>query len=179
MAGGACSGCIPYTGGLLSSTTPAILASATALLVYWAWGGWEWALLGLVVAAAQWGEQFEAGLVIATFAVNLLWLLLFQWTGDRRLFFCFAMQCAVQMMYLARGRTARPGLLGGGGLLALFLLIRIWQGASASVLAVELVVAVVILTGIRWPRVGSPGGWPERVVAGMLGSTLAFLGLAL
>ena len=161
--------------GSLKSGMPwfgiAVLAVAGAV------GGWEWAIICLIVLALL--PILEAGIlpVFATAGVGLFWLALFCWMGDRRLFFPYSMQYAVQLMCLLRGRVQWPSLTGAGVVVGVFTLIRIAQSASVQVLAVELVIAALVLwcaltvydTGTRGPVM--------RVIAAALGSVLAFAGL--
>ncbi len=142
-------------------------------------GGWEWALMCLIVLVSLWRIEFGVVSVLATVGFSFFWLALYSWTGDRRLFFPYSMQFAVQMGYLLRGRVNHPAIVGGGVLVAVFAAIRTAQLASVGVLIVELVVAAAILvitvhTGGRGSRAAS-----VRVIAGALGSLLAFGGLAL
>jgi hypothetical protein len=103
---------------------------------------------------------------------SLIWLTLYCWTGDRRLFFPYAMQFAAQAAYLTRGRLAAGTIIGA------FLLIRVWQAASFGVLAFEFVTALVIgLFVERIYALSGEGTW-VRVTAAAIGSTLAFASLA-
>ncbi len=134
-------------------------------------GGWPWAAIAAAGCCWLIGSRFDARSVLLTACLSLVWLALFLLTGDRRLFFPFAIQFAMQA-----GFARRAGSLT---IVGLFLLIRIAQGASLHVLAVELAVAAVVvaislgayrLAGQSW---GSRLGW-----AGF-GSVLAFLGLSI
>lgn len=135
------------------------------------YGGWEWALLSVLVLIAVWRADLPLVAMLATMGVSYFWLGAFHWTGDRRLFFPYAMQFAVQMPELMRGRVRHPIVVGGGGTIAVFLLIRVIQSASASVLVVELVIAASILALAAMVR--------TRVLAGVIASTLAFAALAI
>jgi hypothetical protein len=83
------------------------------------------------------------------------WLLAFVVTGNRELFFCFAMTLAAHATVLFTGRVTESGGTvrwrsgaAAGGLLALaFLSFRVAQNATLKVLAVEAAVAIAILTG--------------------------------
>lgn len=155
-----------------------ILISLIAVAAAAFYGGWEWALLSLVVVTLC-RLRSNSLSILATIGVSALWLAIFHSTGDRRLFFPFAIQFAVQMPYLLKDRVARPVLVGGGGMIAIFMLIRISQSATVSVLLVELVVAVIVLALVQQIIPPSASGAKARMLAGMLGSTLAFAGLVL
>ena len=162
----------------MANLTGVIALAAAAL-----YGGWEWALVCLIVLVALW--RFESGVlpVLATVGVSFFWLALFHWTGDRRLFFPYSMQFAVQMACLLRGRMAKPAIVGGGSIVLVFTVIRISQSATAAVLIVELAVAGTALALAFALALHAYGrGSREasvRVIAGALGSGLAFAGLAI
>ncbi len=143
--------------------TAAIALGAGALC-----GGWEWTLVCLIVMPAVWRGDSRAIAVLGAVAPGLCWLVLYRFTGDRRLFFPYAMQYAVQAGYV----TGRPALRGGGVVL-LFVGIRIAQGAAASILLVEILVAAGVLA---LPR---RGGLAGRTTGAVLGSLVAFAGLAI
>ncbi len=143
---------------------------AIAVAAYF--GGWEWALLTLVASACSFRQS-----IVSALSVSFLWLALFCWSGDRRLYFPFAMQFAVQIPFLIDGRVARPWILGGGGTVVLFLLIRIAQSATIKVLVVEAIVATVILVFLHILRGYLGEGTKTRVMAGAIASVLAFIGL--
>lgn len=141
-------------------------------------GGWPWALVGAAVLAVLWKLQADWESVLTTFGLSLLWLALFYWSGDRRFFFPYCMQLAVQLGCLLQGRTQRPMVFGGGGIVALFTAIRLWQGATAFVLFVELLVAAIILyLASRAVKRGNEG-LVFRTVAGTVASLLAYISLA-
>jgi len=139
------------------------LTALVAAVVAAYFGGWEWALLLLLASALSW----KSGM-FSTLAPTLCWLALFHWSGDRRLYFPFAMQFAVQAPYLQESRWASWALV------AIFLIIRVFQAATAGVLALELVVAIAILIFMHALRERIH----SRVLAGAIGSLLAFGGLA-
>jgi hypothetical protein len=156
----------------------AILAGLAGVGAAAFYGGWEWALMGAVVLAILWRVDFALGSVVTALAVSLAWLAVFHWTGDRRMFFPYSMQFALQMPYVLRGKIARPAIVGGGGLILFFLLIRVVQDATMQVLLVETVVALAIL-GIVVRLCGPSQAMPVRLLAGALASALAFAGLAI
>ncbi len=156
----------------------ATLAGIVAVGIAGQFGGWEWALLCLIVLAALW--RIESGLVpvIATVGCSFVWLALYYWTGDRRLFFPYSMQLAAQLACLLQGRVRLPAIVGGGSIVAVFTMIRIAQSATTGVLIVELAVAAAALAIALHAYRGSSRNTTARVVASALGSVLAFGGLA-
>ena len=139
-------------------------------------GGWEWCAVSLAALALLWRRKPASTGLLVSGALSLLWLLAFRLTGDRRLFFPYAMQVAVQIPVLLAHKMARPSLLGGGAILIVFLVIRIWQAASVEVLAVESIAGAAILfmtnlTGLKSPNIA------HHLGAGALGSVLAFAAL--
>jgi hypothetical protein len=155
------------------------LASAGIAFVIFAAaiGGWEWAVVTVcgtgasILADRRWQTVAAAG------AAGLIWLALFQVTGNRQLFFPFAMQWAVQATLPVRGRVRLPAFVGGGILVGLFTAIRVWQDASVRVLAVELVVAAAVLGVVGLAFGAHRAATKTRLAAGTLGSVLAFAGL--
>ncbi len=145
------------------------VAAAAAL------GGWEWAVITAIGVVVALGAEMGWQPVVAMGMVGLAWLVLFRITGDSRLFFPYSMQYAVQVACLLKGRVKWPVLSGGGSVVAVFALIRVWQQATLPVLAVELMVAAIVLgaAAVAYGRVKS------RVGAAALGSVLAFAGLFL
>lgn len=84
------------------------------------------------------------------------------------------MQMAVQLGFFLRGKVARAELIGSGGLMGVFLLIRIVQAASARVLLVEILVSVtILLLAMRALRNRPP------LVSAVFASLLAYASLAL
>lgn len=156
----------------------AVLTGCIAVAASLLFGGWEWATLCSIVLVTLWRVEFGVVPVLAVVALSFVWLALYSWTGDRRLFFPYAMQFAVQMGYLLRGRVNSPAIVGGGGVVAVFTAIRIAQSATAGVLIVELVVAAVILALTLRTYGRNSRSASIRVVAGAIGSVLAFGGLA-
>jgi hypothetical protein len=147
--------------------TSIAVAVCSALL-----GGWEWTLVCSIVLLAVSRRESTIRAILYTAAVGLFWLAIFRWTGDRRMFFPYSMQYAVQMACLTRSATA------GGCIVLLFLLIRIGQSATLGVLAVEIVVAAAVLAisfYVHGPKMRG-AEWRARVSA--VGSVLAFAGLA-
>jgi len=134
----------------------AFIAAAHAL------GGPPWVVLGVLVMLGQIGVDFRMrpllGLLVA-----LAWLAAAHLTGNRELFFPYSIALAAHLacQFAVRGRlpaAAAAGLVAGA-----FLAIRLVQGASAGVLAVEAAVAATILAAVvtlvpaarRWPWIRS------------------------
>ncbi len=139
---------------------------------------WPWALVGLCMLLVLWKQRASASSIFATLAPSLLWMALFYWSQDRRFFFPYCMQFAVQLGYQLTGKTDRPMLYGGGGIVALFTAIRVWQGATAFVLFVELLVAAIILYLAARAEKRAASGLELRAVAGVIASLLAYISLA-
>jgi hypothetical protein len=136
----------------------AITLASTAFL-----GGWEWTAVSLLALLVVWQTDFRATSVLAAVAPGFCWLALYCWTGDRRLFFPYAMQYAAQ----------------SGSVVLLFVLIRLLQSASAGVLLVEILVASGILALTSGMQRKGRSGLVERMLGAALGSVLAFAGLSL
>ncbi len=108
-----------------------------------------------------------------------IWLMLCTLTGNRELFFPFAMY--VMAFMVSRLWERGPGVAAMGGFFCgiLFLFIRWLQSATTSVLLVEGVVAagiVLTLTVFYWQ--GLNKGWMRFI--GLVGASLmAYAGLAL
>lgn len=112
---------------------PALLAALALLAGALFYGGWPWAAMAAVSAAVAWTDEDGDRPAVQSALVAMVWLALFQATGDRRLFFPFSIHAAA-----LAGRW-------GVGVVAAFAAIRMTQGASAHVLGVEMVVAAVVL----------------------------------
>ena len=144
---------------------------------------WEWAVPPLLVLPALgrsevWHHKPHARSLLWAIAPSLLWLGLFLGTGDRRLYFCYTMQYAVQLACMFRVRGAGAAIAGGSAVIAAFTAVRIWQEATLSVLIVECLVAAAVL-GLGLYGYGAQTGSPaRRGVVGLAASLLAFAGLA-
>lgn len=130
------------------------------------WGGWAWLPACLIALGAAWlrgGSGFVSANLVRTVGASLMWLGVYAITGDRRLYFPYTMQYAVQ-----------AGPLGGVAAAAVFFAIRIWQGAATEVLIVEAVVAVAVLAlaYAARKRISLP-------VSALLASLLAFASLGI
>lgn len=120
---------MPMTRGVRPGVLAALALMSGALL----YGGWPWAAMAGVFAAIAWTDEDSGWPAVQSALTALVWLALFQATGDRRLFFPFSMHAAA-----LAGRW-------GVGVVAGFAAVRVIQGASAHVLGVEMVVAAAVL----------------------------------
>ncbi|MBL0159021.1 MAG: hypothetical protein IPP47_18205 [Bryobacterales bacterium] len=142
---------------VLSYFASALLLSAA----FWL-GGWPWAALW-ALAFALLARQEGPVQALAAAGPAFFWLALFHWTGDRRLFFPFAMHLA---------QASSPVLLATA-----FFAIRIQQFATLHVLTVELLVAAAVLSIGYAGRRQAPPGLSTRVVASAIVAILALAGL--
>ena len=76
---------------------------------------------------------------------SLLWLVMSRLTGQRELFFPFAMFLATYVALFLSDRTLWLGWFGGLMVVTSFITIRFQQDATLRVLAVELIVATAIV----------------------------------
>ena len=128
-------------------------------------GGWPWALLGALAFLIQARSDTRPAAAFALAGPALFWIAMFHWTGDRRLFFPFAVHM---------GQASRPVLI-----LAVFFAIRVQQAATLQVLAVEFLVTVAVLWAGRAIYRQGPPGLPMRTLAAAVASILALIGLLL
>lgn len=137
--------------------------AAALLLVIALWfGGWPWAALW-TLAFAVLARQEGPVHALAAAGPAFFWLALFHWTGDRRLFFPFAMHLA---------QASSPLLLA-----AAFFAIRIQQFATVHVLTVEVLIASAVLSIGYAGRRQAPPGLITRIIASAVVSILALTGL--
>lgn len=141
-------------------------------------GGPHWAALGVLACCGQMLADFRAR-SLACLAPAAAWAAAHHLSGNRELFFPFAMFLAAHAagQFAARSRTAAA--IAGAAVVAAFMAVRVAQGAGGRVLAVELVVAVVILAAVL-AALAVAGRRPAALAAiSALASGLAFAGLAL
>ena len=166
-------------GGSILPRTAGFIALELAFLGAVQWlGGPPWVALGVLACCGQILADFRvAPLVLLVPAVG--WAAAHHVSGDRELFFPYAMFLAAHVagQFAARGRAAAA--LGGGALVAAFLVVRVLQRAGPRVLAVELVVAAVILGAVVAVRASAATRPGAATLAAVLASGAAFLGLAL
>jgi hypothetical protein len=141
-------------------------------------GGPPWTMIGMIAFIAQVfiGVRLES---VARLLPSLLWLVLFRVSGDRELFFPYTMYLASHVALGFSQRNIWLASLGGGGIVAAFMTIRVLQNATFRVLAVELVVAVAILAvalvAHAWSR--KQAASDALIVAGA--SLLAYVSLSI
>jgi hypothetical protein len=141
-------------------------------------GGPPWTLVGgaAFMLLAFTGPRLDTLLLAA---LSLAWLGAATATGNRELFFPYAMHLAAVALCRLGGRGVGRGLAAGVIVAAVFLAIRVAQQATPRVLAVEGAVAVAILAGAALAR----GRWPQggAVDAAIVAASavLAWAGLAL
>ena len=142
------------------------------------WGGpaWEGVVVPAIFIEVYCGSQLRSFGMLMPAGI---WLVLCTLTGNRELFFPFAMY--VMAFMVSRLWERGPGVAAMGGFFCgiLFLFIRWLQSATTNVLLVEGVVAagiVLTLTVFCWQ--GLNKGWMRFI--GLVGASLmAYAGLAL
>lgn len=121
-------------------------------------GGPPWTVIGVVAVVVQTlgGVRVDS---LAFIVPSLAWLALSHATGNRELFFPYAIYVASAVAVTAAGRPTWLGPVGGAGIVVTFMVIRILQQATVRVLAVEFVVAAAILALVLTAR-----SWSQRHV---------------
>ena len=163
----------PYVEKVAFLVTEVGFLSALAI-----WGGPAW--VGVVVPAIfieiYCGSQLRSlGMLIPAG----IWLVLCTLTGNRELFFPYAMYVMAFMVIRLWKRGRSTAIMGGLFCGGMFLFIRWLQDVTMDVLLVEGVVAagiVIALSVFCW--LGLNRGW-MRMVGLLSGSLLAYAGLAL
>jgi hypothetical protein len=151
----------------------ALTAFCNAAIAFW-WGGWEWAIM-LLTSLLLNRQHLKHPLAILTQTViSLFWLLYFVATGDRRLYFPFTIQLAVQSITIESSNRSH---FTAAMIMGLFTAIRWTQNATLIVLAVELVVAVVAIAVPAYLNHIGNRSTVRRLILCGLGSLLAFAGL--
>ena len=126
------------------STATFIALEILCLAATQIWGGWPWTAIGGTAIAVLAGVDLRpASLTMA--APSLVWLALFQATGNRELFFPFTIHLASLVALRLGWENLWRGMAGGGLIGGFFLIIRALQQASVKVLGVESVVTALIL----------------------------------
>ncbi len=141
-------------------------------------GGPPWVALGVLAFAGQVVADFRLGPLVGLAPAAVL-MGAHHLTGNRELFFPYAMALAVHLagQFVGRGRVAAA--VTSSLLVAAFLAIRVMQAATAKVLAVELAVAAVILAAtvaVLPAAVKRPWG---ALIVTALAACLAYAGLTL
>lgn len=140
-------------------------------------GGPPWVALGVLAIAGQVAADFRVGPLVGLVPAAG-WMVAHHLTGDRELFFPYAMALAAHLAGQYVGRSRAAAALAGGLVVAGFLAIRTCQAATAEVLAVELAVAAAILVAlvvVLPAAVRRPWG---AVAVTLLASLAAYAGLA-
>jgi hypothetical protein len=160
------------------SLTCFLVGEVALLLVTQAVGGPPWTLVMLVtvVALSLVGPRIES---LGLAASSLLWLGAFHVTADREMFFPYAMQLAATAICRGGDRGGTPALVSGTAVAAAFLGIRVWQQASARVLAVECAVAAAIVVGTVLLRRRLPRTLATQAALVAAAAVAAYAGLAL
>lgn len=155
------------------------ILSGAMVIAAWTVGGWPWGLtLACALVLANSSEP-SWRTVLWVPAVSLIFLAFFLLTGDRRFFFPFSIQLAVQCACLMRRRSQWAAWSAGAAMVGVFTLIRIVQAATVPVLTVELIVAgVALAVGIA---VGGRQAEPlqRRTAASSVAALIALVGLLL
>ena len=161
-----------------------IIVELLFLAVTHCFGGPPWTVIGALAVVAQTfgGVRLES---LALVAPSLLWLALANATGNRELFFPYTMYLASCVAVGAAARSRWSGPLGGGLVVAAFMIIRILQQATIRVLAVEFVVATAILAfvlvAVSWGRrhvsAVAPVAWHAAIA--VAASLIAYASLAI
>ena len=141
-------------------------------------GGTPWTVIGVVAILAHLPARLRLeslGVVTA----SLLWLVAFQASGNRELFFPYTMHLAACAALAAARRGGLAGWLGGGAVVAAFLVIRVLQQATGRVLAVEFLVAAAILAAVLAARRWSRDRVDREAAVVAAAGAVAMLGLAL
>jgi predicted GNAT family N-acyltransferase len=141
-------------------------------------GGPPWVALGVLAMVGQVAADFRLQPLIGLLPAGF-WIVAHTITGNRELFFPYAMALAAHLagQFIGRGRVMAAA---AGGLIVIgFLAIRVGQAATAKVLAVEAAVAAVILAACVavLPVAALRRGGLVAVVT--VASLLALAGLAL
>ena len=161
-----------------------ILVELAFLAVTHRFGSPPWTVIGVVaiLALMPGGVRIES---LALAVPSLFWLGLSHATGNRELFFPYAMYLASCVALRDSDRAAWPGTLGAGLIVGVFMIIRTLQQATVRILAVEFAVAAAILTLVimarSWIRrnAARPAQYAWRAAIAAASSLLAYASLAL
>lgn len=180
--------CEPQYRGLVADSTTAedatisrigfIIGEVLFLAAAQVWGGPPWTLVGVVAFVLLAFSRPQVG-VLAAVAPSLIWLGLAGLTGNRELFFPFAMHLAAVVVCRLADHGTAWAALGGSGVVAAFLAIRAAQRATPRVLAVECAVAGAILVAVTIARVRAPRRVEVDAAIIAAAAVLAYAGLAL
>ena len=157
---------------------PFIAAELAFLAAAHVLGGPPWVALGVLALIGQVAADFRLGPLVGLLPAAG-WMAAHHLSGNRELFFPYAMALAVHLagQVVCRGRGATA--TAGGLVMAAFLAIRLLQDATGRVLAVEAAVATVILgLAVAVLPLAARRPWGTAAVT-ILASLLAYAGLAL
>jgi hypothetical protein len=136
-------------------------------------------MLVMLAALIPLGFLRPDAVTIALAAAGLVWPVATLATGNRELFFPFAMHLAAVVVCRGARRGPPWAIAGGVVVVAVFLGIRLRQGATPRVLAVETIVAAVILAGTVVARIRSQPSVAIDAAIITTASVAAVAGLAL
>ncbi len=141
-------------------------------------GGPPWVVLGVLGFLGQIAADFRLAPALRM-APALLWAAAAAATGNRELFFPYSIFLATHVLVELWHQGAVRAVLGGAGIVAAFLAIRLLQAATLQVLGVESAVAALIMAA-ACAVVSSPFDRPRlRWLVPPAASLLAYAGLAL
>jgi hypothetical protein len=141
-------------------------------------GGPPWVALGVLACVMQVLADFRLRSLVGIVPA-LGWLVASYATGNRELFFPYAVYLAAHVASQFAGLGWKTAAVAGGTVVMAFLMIRVLQNATLPVLAVEFVVAMAILAGIVCGIIiMAKRPWASMALATMA-SIAAYAGLAL
>ena len=163
--------------GPVSSLLFVVLEMLFLAAAHWL-GGPPWTALGAVAIVVQAVVRPRVSRLLLLVPA-VVWLALFHVTGNRELFFPYAIALTAFIILPIATRTAWQGWLAGGLMVGAFLAIRLAQQASGQVLAVELAVAAVVLGMVLAAVSHVEGRLPREIALVAAASLAACAGLAL
>ncbi|MFM8415610.1 MAG: GNAT family N-acetyltransferase [Planctomycetota bacterium] len=141
-------------------------------------GGPPWVALGVLAVIGQVAADFRLGPLVGLLPAAG-WMAAHHLSGNRELFFPYAMAIAVHLAGQVVGRGRGAATAAGALVVAAFLVIRVMQDATARVLAVETAVAAAILAlAVAALPAAARRPWGLAAVT-VVASLLAYAGLAL
>jgi hypothetical protein len=147
-------------------------------VVLHAFGGPPWVALGVLACIMQVFADFRLAPLLGMVPA-IAWVAASHATGNRELFFPYAMYLAAHVAGQFAGRGWKVTAFAGTVIVSAFLAIRMLQAATPRVLVVELAVALAILSGVvTASRVTATRPW-GRVIVAVLASFAAYAGLVL
>lgn len=143
-----------------------------------AWGGSPWVILGVLACLGQIMADFRLSSLLSLVPA-LVWAVAHSATGNRELFFPYAIYLAAHVVVAVWPRGIARAAAGGASVVGAFLVIRLLQQATLRVLAVEAAVAAAILLATIWVAVSGGHGVWRRWLIPLAASLAAYAGLAL